>query len=99
MFIGHFGLGFAARPLAPRLSLAVLFAAAQLADVLWPVFVAPGLEQVRIDPGHTAVTPLDFVLGALIGAAILLAWAAWMDRHRDHTRPSSADGGHAAGGE
>jgi membrane-bound metal-dependent hydrolase YbcI (DUF457 family) len=61
MFIGHFGLGFAAKRVAPKVSLGVLFAAAQLADLLWPVFVGLGLEQVRIDPGNTAVTPLDFV--------------------------------------
>src|SRR5438093_718523 len=61
MFIGHFALGFAAKRAAPRLSVAVLFAAAQFADLLWPVLVALGLEQVRIDPGNTAFTPLDFI--------------------------------------
>ena len=61
MFVGHFALGFAAKRVTPRVSLAVLFAAAQLADLLWPVLVAFGLEQVRIDPGNTAFTPLDFV--------------------------------------
>ena len=61
MFIGHFALGFAAKRVEPRLSLAVLFVAAQFADLLWPLLVALGLEQVRIDPGNTAVTPLDFV--------------------------------------
>lgn len=61
MFIGHFALGFAAKRAAPRVSLAVLFVAAQLADVLWPILVALGVEQVRIDPGNTAFTPLDFV--------------------------------------
>src|SRR3954468_18052954 len=61
MFIGHFALGFDANGAAPRLSHAVLFAAAQFADLLWPVLVALGLEQVRIDPGNTAFTPLDFV--------------------------------------
>ena len=61
MFIGHFGLGFAAKRAAPSVSLAVLFLAAQFADVLWPFLVAAGVEQVRIDPGNTAVTPLDFV--------------------------------------
>jgi len=61
MFIGHFALGFAAKPAAPRLSLAMLFAAAQLADIIWPFLVAFGVEQVRIQPGITAVTPLDFV--------------------------------------
>jgi hypothetical protein len=61
MFIGHFALGFAAKRAAPRVSLAVLGAATQIADLLWPFFLAAGVEQVRIDPGNTAVTPLDFV--------------------------------------
>jgi hypothetical protein len=61
MFIGHFALGFAAKRAAPRVSLAVLGSATQIADLLWPVFLAVGIEQVRIDPGNTAVTPLDFV--------------------------------------
>jgi hypothetical protein len=81
MFIGHFGLGFAAKRVAPKVSLGVLFAAAQLADLLWPVFVGIGFEQVRIDPGNTAVTPLDFVsypyshsLVTLILWGVLLGW-------------------------
>jgi membrane-bound metal-dependent hydrolase YbcI (DUF457 family) len=61
MFIGHFAVGFAAKRAAPRLSLAVLFAAAQFADLLWPVLVALGIEQVRIQAGITAFTPLDFI--------------------------------------
>ncbi len=61
MFIGHFALGLAAKRATPRISLAVLFAAALLADLLWPIFLALGVERVRIDPGNTAVTPLDFV--------------------------------------
>jgi hypothetical protein len=61
MFIGHLALGFAAKRLEPRVSLALLFVAAQFADLLWPVLVAIGVEQVRIDPGNTAFTPLDFV--------------------------------------
>jgi membrane-bound metal-dependent hydrolase YbcI (DUF457 family) len=61
MFIGHFGLSFAAKRATPRVSLAVLFTAAAFADLLWPVLLALGLEQVRIDPGNTAFTPLDFV--------------------------------------
>ena len=54
-------MALAAKRLAPRASLAVLILAAQLADVMWPVLVAVGIEQVRIDPGNTAFTPLDFV--------------------------------------
>src|ERR1051325_8492104 len=61
MFIGHFGLSFAAKRAAPRVGLAALFTAAAFADLLWPLLLVLGLEQVRIDPGNTAVTPLDFV--------------------------------------
>jgi len=61
MFIGHFALGFAAKRVAPRVSLAALFGAVALADIIWPVLVGVGIEQVRIDPGNTAFTPLDFV--------------------------------------
>ena len=61
MFIGHLALGFAAKRAVPKISLAVLFVAVQLADMLWPIFLAAGIEHVRIDPGNTAVTPLDFV--------------------------------------
>src|SRR5207247_11295943 len=61
MFLGHFGLGLAAKKAAPTVSLGALFAAAQFADLLWPTLVLLGVEQVRVQPGITAVTPLDFV--------------------------------------
>ena len=61
MFIGHFGVGFAAKAVAPKTSLGTLFLAAQFIDLLWPTFLLLGIESVRIDPHATAVTPLDFV--------------------------------------
>lgn len=61
MFIGHFGVGFGAKRLAPAVSLGTLFLAAQLADLIWPTLLLLGVEEVRIDPGITVVTPLDFV--------------------------------------
>ncbi len=61
MFIGHIALSLAAKPVTPRVSLAVLLLASQFADVLWPILLGAGLEQVQIDPGNTAFTPLDFV--------------------------------------
>ena len=75
MFIGHFALGFAAKRAAPRLSLATLFAAAQLADLIWPFLLAAGVEQVRIVPGITAFTPFDFV--SYPYSHSLLALAIW----------------------
>ncbi len=38
MFIGHFALGFGAKPLASKVSLGTLFLAAQFIDLLWPTF-------------------------------------------------------------
>ena len=61
MFIGHFALGFAAKRIVPRVSLAMLFLAAQFADILWPFLLVAGFEQVAIEPGNTAVTPLNFI--------------------------------------
>jgi membrane-bound metal-dependent hydrolase YbcI (DUF457 family) len=61
MFIGHFAVGFAAKKIAPQASLPALLFAPLFADILWPVLVALGAEKVRIDPGNTVYTPLDFV--------------------------------------
>lgn len=63
MFIGHFGLAFAAKRAAPRTSLAATFVAAQLADLFWPIFLLAGVEQVRIaptSPRHNPFLTLDF---------------------------------------
>src|SRR4029079_10559674 len=60
MFLGHFGVAFAAKSAAPAISLGMLFAAAQFADLLWPILVLAGVERVEIHPGITGVTPLDF---------------------------------------
>jgi len=77
MFIGHFGLAFAAKRAAPSLSLGTLFLAAQLADLVWPNFVLLGLEKVEVAPGITAVTPLDFVSYPYSHSLLALAlWAA-----------------------
>lgn len=61
MFIGHFAVGFAAKKVAPRVSLGTLFLAVTLLDCIWPVLVLAGVERVEIAPGDTAFTPLDFV--------------------------------------
>ena len=61
MFIGHFALGFGAKKFAPQVSLGILFLACQLADIIWPNLVLLGIETLRIQPGITVMTPLDFV--------------------------------------
>ena len=61
MFLGHFGVGLAAKPLQPRVSLGTLFLAAQLADLLWPTLLLLGVERVAIRPGLLAGSPFDFI--------------------------------------
>src|SRR2546422_10651299 len=59
MFVGHYGVSFAAKKADPSIPLWVLFIAVQLLDVLWAPFVLLGIEKVRIVPGITASNPLD----------------------------------------
>jgi len=60
MFIGHFAVGMAAKKIEPGASLATLFLAAQFLDLIWPTLLLLNIEQVEIQPGISAVTPLDF---------------------------------------
>src|SRR5437660_1655543 len=59
MFVGHYGIAYAAKKADPSLPLWLLFLAVQLLDVLWAPFVLLGIERVRIVPGITASNPLD----------------------------------------
>ncbi|MFN7985652.1 MAG: hypothetical protein U0Q11_27745 [Vicinamibacterales bacterium] len=77
MFIGHFALGFAAKRAVPRVSLAMLFVAALFADILWPLLVLLQVEVVRIAPGATSFTPLEFVSYPWSHSLLMLAiWGA-----------------------
>lgn len=60
MFIGHFGLGFAAKTVAPQVSLGTLFLASLFVDLLWPIFLMSGLESVNISPGATKMMLVEF---------------------------------------
>jgi hypothetical protein len=59
MFVGHYGVSFAAKRVEPSIPLWVLFLAVQWLDVLWAPFVLLGIEKVRIVPGFTASNPFD----------------------------------------
>jgi len=75
LFIGHFATAYAAKRLAPRVSLGTLFAAAQLSDLLWPCLVLAGVEHASVVPGDTAFTPLRFDSYPISHS--LLAVAVW----------------------
>jgi hypothetical protein len=88
MFIGHYAVALAAKKAAPKTSLGTLFLSAQFLDLLWPLFLLLGLEHVRIDPGNTAFTPLDFYdypithsLVAVIGWSLAFGLIYFFRRH------------------
>jgi len=58
MFLGHFGVALASKRLAPAVSLGVLVLAAQFLDLLWPVLLLLGVEEVAVTGG---TIPLEFV--------------------------------------
>ncbi len=59
MFVGHYGVSFAAKPAGARVPLWVWFIAVQWLDVIWSVLVLMGIEKLRIVPGFTQANPLD----------------------------------------
>jgi hypothetical protein len=59
MFVGHIGIGFAAKAASPKTSLGTLVLAATLLDALLWTFVIIGLEHIAVKAGITTTNPLD----------------------------------------
>lgn len=77
MFVGHYGVAFGAKRLAPRASLGTLAFAAQLLDELWPLLLLVGVERVHIVPGLMKANPLDFAYYPWSHSLVMAAvWAA-----------------------
>jgi hypothetical protein len=77
MFLGHFGVALAAKKAAPKTSLGTLVLAAQFADMLWPVMLLLGIEQVRIVPGLLSASPFDFTRYPISHSLVAqLGWGA-----------------------
>jgi hypothetical protein len=53
MFVGHYGVSYAAKAGTPRVPLWVWFIAVQWLDVVWSVLVLLGIEKMRVVPGFT----------------------------------------------
>ena len=75
MFLGHFGVGLAAKRAAPRVSLGTFFLAVQLADLLFWVLALFGVEHFRVAPGLMAASQFEFYDYPLSHS--LLALAGW----------------------
>lgn len=75
MFIGHLALGFAAKRLAPRTSLGMLLASAELADILFPILALLGWESASFVGGSNPF--LAIKLDHYPISHSLLALVAW----------------------
>lgn len=90
MFIGHYGVALAAKPVRKSIPLWVLFIAVQWLDVVWSVLVLLGVEKLRIVQGFTEGSPLDLyympythgLLGALALSLVLGALVSLFIRDR-----------------
>jgi hypothetical protein len=61
MFLGHYGVAFAAKRVEPRVSLGAYAFAAQFLDELWPILLLAGVEHARPAPGLMPASQIDFV--------------------------------------
>jgi hypothetical protein len=76
MFIGHYGVAYAAKAVAPKAPLGAYFLAVQALDVLFSVFVLSGVEHMEIVHKYTSYNPYRLydmpITHSLVGA---LGWA------------------------
>lgn len=92
MFVGHYGVSFAAQRMNRDVPLWVLFIAVQLLDVFWAPFILLGIERARIVPGITASNPFDLyympythsLVAAVVWSAaaygLFRLWRGWSAR-------------------
>ena len=78
--LGHIGVGFAVKPLAPKIPLGVLLVATEVPDILWAVFHFTGIDR---SASMISASPLSHglfmsVVWAMIAA--LLAALIYRDR-------------------
>lgn len=77
MFLGHYAVALAAKRVSPTTSLGTLVLASQFVDLLWPVLLLLGWEHMRIVPGITTVTPIDFTDYPISHSLlVVLVWTA-----------------------
>jgi hypothetical protein len=59
IFVGHYGVSFAAKAVNPELPLPALMLATQTLDLAWTSFVLTGVEKLRLKRHFTATNDLD----------------------------------------
>ncbi|HEV8124470.1 MAG TPA: hypothetical protein VGP80_09515 [Gemmatimonadales bacterium] len=93
MFLGHFGVAFGMKRVEPKLSLATLFFATALVDLLWGVFLLTGWERAAIVPAPTPGNQIEFIsypithsLAAAFGWGLLAAVIVYSWPTRDTSK-------------
>lgn len=77
MFIGHFGVGFAAKSIDQKPSLGIYFMAAQWLDLIWPVLLLLDIEKASVNSGTNPFLNLEFDYYPFShGFLSVLIWAA-----------------------
>jgi hypothetical protein len=67
MYMGHFAMAFAAKPVASKISLGVLLVAPQVIDILYGFFALIGVSQIDYNPwDHSLVMSLVWSVAAII---------------------------------
>jgi hypothetical protein len=97
MFVGHYSVSFLAKSLEKSIPLWVLFLAVQLVDILWAIFIALGIEKVRIIPGFTRSNAIDLYfmpythsLPGALGWSVLAVAVFYLLRARKYPRAAVA---------
>ena len=110
MFVGHYGVSFAAKRADRTIPLWTLFLAVQLLDVIWAPLILLGVEKVRIVPGFTATNPLDLyympythslvaaLVWSVVGAIAYVVGSAWARQRSRSVAPGRDHCAHAAAG-
>ncbi len=80
--LGHLAIGFAVKPLAPKVPLGVMLAATEVNDILWAVFNITGIDK---SAAMTGASPLSHGLFMSVvwsvAAALLAAFICRNHRH------------------
>lgn len=78
--LGHIGIGFAVKPLAPKVPLGVLLVATEVIDILWAVFYFTGIERNTTSSGASPLSHGLFMSVIWSVAAALLGTLIYRDR-------------------
>jgi membrane-bound metal-dependent hydrolase YbcI (DUF457 family) len=78
--LGHLGVGFAVKPLAPKVPLGVLLVATEVPDILWAAFYVTGIDRSASMNSGSPMSHGLFMSAVWATVAALLAALIYRDR-------------------